>query len=151
VDLKRYVVVHDCGNMLNPLLVEGQIVGGVVHGISNALYERLIYDPSGQPLTTNYGEYFMATAPEMPRIDVDHTTTPSPLNPLGIKGAGEGGTIPALAAIVNAIEDALKPFGVVIDYYPVSPPYLLDLIDRARLPDTEEFREKVEAGAARND
>ncbi len=132
VDLKRYVVVHDCGNMLNPLLVEGQIVGGVVHGISNALYERLIYDPSGQPLTTNYGEYVMATATEMPRIDVDHIVTPSPLNPLGIKGAGEGGTIPALAAIVNAIEDALKPFGVVIDYYPVSPPYLLDLIDRAR-------------------
>lgn len=132
VKLLRYVVVHDCGTMINPLIVEGQIVGGVVHGISNALFERLIYDSSGQPLVTNYGEYPMAIATEMPRIEIDHLVTPSPLNPLGIKGAGEGGTIPALAAIVNAIEDALKPFGVVIDYYPVTPPYLLDLIDKAR-------------------
>jgi carbon-monoxide dehydrogenase large subunit len=112
--------------------VDGQIIGGVVHGISNTLFERLVYDASGQPLTTNYGEYPMAIASEMPRIEIEHMVTPSPNNPLGVKGAGEGGTIPALAAVVNAIEDALKPYGAVIDYYPVSPPYLLDLIERAK-------------------
>ncbi len=113
------------------MLVDGQIIGGVVHGIGNALFERMIYDDQGQPLTVNYGEYLLPLASEMPHIDIVHQETPSPLNPLGVKGAGEGGTIPAAPAIVAAIENALSDFGVVIDYYPVDPQYLTGLIDAA--------------------
>jgi len=131
VRVLRYSVAHDCGTMINPMMVEGQIIGGVVHGIGNALFERMIYDDQGQPLTTNYGEYLLPLATEMPHIDIVHQESPSPLNPLGVKGAGEGGTIPAAAAIVAAIENALAEFGVVVDYYPVDPQYLTGLIDRA--------------------
>ncbi|MCZ6510015.1 MAG: xanthine dehydrogenase family protein molybdopterin-binding subunit, partial [Alphaproteobacteria bacterium] len=116
VKVLRYSVAHDCGIMINPMMVDGQIIGGVVHGIGNALFERMIYDDQGQPLTTNYGEYLLPLASEMPHIDIVHQETPSPLNPLGVKGAGEGGTIPAAPAIVAAIENALSDFGVVIDY-----------------------------------
>jgi carbon-monoxide dehydrogenase large subunit len=131
VKVLRYSVAHDCGVMINPMIVHGQIVGGVVHGIGNALFERMIYDDQGQPLTTNYGEYLLPLASEMPRIEVTHMETPSPLNSLGVKGAGEGGTIPAAAAIVAAIENALEEFSVEIDYYPVDPQYLTGLIDKA--------------------
>ncbi len=115
--------------MINPTIVHGQIVGGVVHGIGNALFERMIYDDQGQPLTMNYGEYLLPLASEMPRIDVAHIETPSPLNSLGVKGAGEGGTIPAAAAIIAAIENALEEFSVEIDYYPVDPQYLTGLLE----------------------
>jgi carbon-monoxide dehydrogenase large subunit len=131
VRILRYSVAHDCGVMINPMIVDGQIIGGVVHGIGNALFERMIYDDQGQPLTTNYGEYLLPLATEMPRIDIVHQETPSPLNPLGVKGAGEGGTIPAAAAVVAAIENALAEYGVVIDYYPVGPQYLAEKIDAA--------------------
>ena len=123
--------------MINPMIVHGQIVGGVVHGIGNALFERMIYDDQGQPLTTNYGEYLLPLASEMPRIDVTHMETPSPLNSLGVKGAGEGGTIPAAAAIVAAIENALEEYGVEIDYYPVDPQYLTGLIDKGTVQAAE--------------
>ena len=129
VRVLRYSVAHDCGKMINPMMVDGQIVGGVVHGIGNALFERLVYDEAGQPLNNNYGEYLLPIATEMPPISVTHQETPSPFNPLGIKGAGEGGTIPATAAIVAAIENALEPFDVVIRSYPVSPEELCDLIE----------------------
>ncbi len=132
VKVLRYSVAHDCGTMINPMMVDGQIIGGVVHGIGNALFERMIYDDQGQPLTTNYGEYLLPLASEMPRIDIVHQETPSPLNALGVKGAGEGGTIPAAPAVVAAIENALADFGVVIDYYPVDPQYLTGLIDKAQ-------------------
>jgi carbon-monoxide dehydrogenase large subunit len=128
VRLLRYSVGHDCGRMINPRMVDGQIVGGVVHGVSNALFERAIYDAAGQPLNTNYGDFLLPSATEVPSIDIVHQETPSPLNPLGVKGAGEGGTIPATAAVVAAIENALEPFGVVIDSYPVSPKDLVGLI-----------------------
>ena len=131
VRVTRYSVAHDCGRMINPMIVDGQIAGGVVHGIGNALFEEMVYDETGQPLTTNYGEYLLPLASEMPRIDIVHQETPSPLNPLGIKGVGEGGTIPATAAVVAAIENALQPFGVVIERYPVTPERLCALIDRA--------------------
>ena len=130
VRVLRYSVAHDCGVMINPMIVHGQIVGGVIHGIGNALFERMIYDDQGQPLTTNYGEYLLPLASEMPRVDVTHMETPSPLNSLGVKGAGEGGTIPAAPAVVAAIENALEEFNVVIDYYPVGPQYLCELIDK---------------------
>ena len=129
VRVLRYSVGHDCGRMINPMMVDGQIVGGVVHGIGNALFERMHYDESGQPLNTNYGEYLLPLASEMPPIEIAHHETPSPLNPLGIKGAGEGGTIPAAPAVLAAIENALEPFGVVISSYPVSPERLTELID----------------------
>lgn len=129
VKMLRYSVAHDCGTMINPMMVDGQIIGGVVHGIGNALFERMIYDDQGQPLTTNYGEYLLPLATEMPHIDIVHQESPSPLNPLGVKGAGEGGTIPAAPAIIAAIENALTDFGVVIDSYPVDPQYLTGLID----------------------
>ncbi|HUC63615.1 MAG TPA: xanthine dehydrogenase family protein molybdopterin-binding subunit [Alphaproteobacteria bacterium] len=132
VELLRYSVAHDCGTLINPGLVDGQILGGVVHGIGNALFERMIYDESGQPLTTNYGEYLLPTATEVPRIALAHHETPSPLNPLGIKGAGEGGTIPAAAAIVSAVENALEPLGLRLTDHPLSPQRLLELIDAAR-------------------
>ena len=127
-----YTVVHDCGRMINPMVVEGQIVGGAVHGLGSALFERMVFDGTGQPQTTNLGEYVMPGAPECPRLRLAHMESPSPLNPLGVKGAGEGGTIPAPAAIAAAIEDALAPYGVAIDDVPVTPDRLVRLIRGAR-------------------
>ena len=132
VTLIKYSVAHDCGRMLNPKLVEGQVLGGVVHGIGNALFERMYYDESGQPLSVNYGEYFLPLAAEMPPIEIAHQETLSPLNPLGVKGAGEGGTLPAANAVIAAIENALKPFGVVVNDYPVDPERICELLDEAQ-------------------
>jgi carbon-monoxide dehydrogenase large subunit len=127
VEVVDYYVAHDCGTLVNPPLVDGQIVGGVAHGISNVLFERMVYDrETGQPQTTNYGEYLLISAPEMPRMHLAHMETPSPWNPLGVKGAGEGGTIPCLAAVVSAIEDAL---GVKVNEYPLSPERIVELLD----------------------
>jgi carbon-monoxide dehydrogenase large subunit len=128
VKITRYVIGHDCGVLINPMLVDGQVRGGVVHGIGNALFERMIYDEAGQPLTTSYADYLLPTAPEVPRIEIVHVESPSPLNPIGVKGAGEGGTIPAAACIIAAIENALAPFGVRIAEHPVSPARIRQLI-----------------------
>ncbi|MET0719544.1 MAG: xanthine dehydrogenase family protein molybdopterin-binding subunit [Tardiphaga sp.] len=128
VEITRYVVGHDCGLLINPMLVDGQVRGGVVHGIGNALFERMMYDEAGQPVTTTYADYLLATAPEVPRIEIIHIQSPSPLNPIGVKGAGEGGTIPAAACVIAAIEDALMPFGVRITEHPVSPARIRQLI-----------------------
>jgi carbon-monoxide dehydrogenase large subunit len=132
VHILRYIVVSDCGRMINPMIVEGQIVGGVVHGIGNALFERMAYDENAQPLTTNFGEYLLPTAPELPRIEVITQTSPSPLNPLGVKGVGECGVIPAAAAIMSAIEDALSPFGVRIAETPLFPDRIVELVAASR-------------------
>jgi carbon-monoxide dehydrogenase large subunit len=133
VSLIGYWVAHDCGVQINPMVVDGQIVGGVVHGIGNALFEHMKYErESGQPLTTNLGEYLLPLATEMPPIYLDHIETPSPRNALGVKGAGEGGVIPGIACIVSAIEDALKPLDVKLNEYPIAPERLLGLIDAAR-------------------
>ncbi len=86
VKILRYVVGHDCGRLINPMLVDGQVRGGVVHGIGNALFERMIHDENGQPVTTNYADYLLPTAPEVPRIEIIHFESPSPLNPIGVKG-----------------------------------------------------------------
>jgi carbon-monoxide dehydrogenase large subunit len=131
VKLLHYSVGHDCGTLLNPKLVDGQIIGGVVHGIGNALFERMVYDAEGQPLTMNYGEYLLPLATGMPRIVVAHVESPSPLNQLGVKGAGEGGTIPAAPAVIGAIENALAPFGVRVCSHPISPQQITELIDGA--------------------
>jgi len=127
VKILRYTVVHDCGTVINPMVVEGQVVGGVAHGIGNALFERLIHDKGGEPQTVNFADYLLPTAPEMPPITVLHSETPSPLNPLGLKGAGEGGTIAAIAAIIGAVENAL-PSGVKINEAPIDPARIVALL-----------------------
>ena len=128
VTITRYVVVHDCGRMINPLMVEGQVQGAIAHGIGAALYEWMHYDSNGQPLTATYADYLLPTSDVTPRIEIHHMESPSPTNPLGVKGAAESGTIGAPAAIVSAIEDAVKPFGVRITDLPITPPCLLALL-----------------------
>jgi carbon-monoxide dehydrogenase large subunit len=105
--LRRFVVVEDCGTILNPLVVDGQVRGGVVQGIGSAMLEHFIYDAECQPLTTNFADYLMPLAPEIPNIEVHHIETPTPLTPLGAKGLGEGGAIGPAAAIANAVSNAL--------------------------------------------
>src|SRR5579864_285291 len=115
VKIRKYVVVNDSGRVVNPMIVEGQLVGGVAHAIGNTLFEWMGYNEAAQPVTTTFAEYLLPTAPEVPRIDVKLVEYPSPLNPLGVKGVGEAGCVPAAAAIVSAIENALAPFRVRID------------------------------------
>jgi carbon-monoxide dehydrogenase large subunit len=133
VTIRRYVVFHDCGRVINPLVVEGQVVGGVAHGVGNALFERMVYDENSQPQSTTFAEYLLTTAPHMPKVEVHHMETPSPLNPIGVKGAGEAGTNPAIAAIVNAVNDALLPFGVWINEAPITPRRIVELLGDAAL------------------
>jgi carbon-monoxide dehydrogenase large subunit len=130
VDIVRYIVGHDCGNVINPLIVEGQILGGVAHGLSNALYEEAVFDAEGQSLASSFLDYPLPSAREMPRLELFHLTTPSPVNPLGVKGAGEAGTLPVPAAVANAIEDALRPFGVRVNSLPLNPSRISDLVHR---------------------
>ncbi|MDB5595229.1 MAG: carbon monoxide dehydrogenase large subunit [Hyphomicrobiales bacterium] len=124
VKLNRYVVVHDCGRMINPMMVEGQILGGVVHGIGMTLFEWMRYDAEGQPLTVTFADYLLPTSDVVPRIEIHHLESPTPLNPLGIKGAAESGTIGAPSAIVSGIEDALRHLDIRIDTLPLTPPQL---------------------------
>jgi carbon-monoxide dehydrogenase large subunit len=131
VRILRYVVVSDCGRLINPMIVEGQIVGGVVHGIGNALFEKMAYDESAQPLTTNFGEYLLPMATELPKIEVLTQISPSPLNPLGVKGVGECGVIPAAAAIISAIENALQPFAVQVREVPLFPKDIVAKVGKA--------------------
>jgi carbon-monoxide dehydrogenase large subunit len=132
VKIRKYVVVNDSGRVVNPMIVEGQLVGGVAHAIGNALFEWMGYDDAAQPVTTNFAEYLLPTASEVPRIDVKLVEYPSPLNPLGVKGVGEAGCVPAAAAIVSAIENALTPFRVWIDEIPILPARLCALIHQPR-------------------
>ena len=132
VKILRYVALQDVGVRVNPMIVEGQIRGGIAHGIGNALFEQMIYDDSGQPLTTTFADYLLPTAPELPTFETIYRETPSPLNPLGAKGVGEVGTIPAAAAVISAIEDALKPFKIRIQQTPVVPETLFQMISEAR-------------------
>jgi len=120
VRLLRYVAVDDCGTMINPLVVEGQIHGGIAHGIGNALLEQIVYDAAGQLVTGTLMDYALPRAADLPPLEVHHVITPSPLNPLGVKGAGEGGTLPAPAAIANAVADALRPLRVEVTEMPLT-------------------------------
>lgn len=124
IEILHYVVVHDCGRVINPTLVEGQIYGGVVQGIGGSFYEKIHYDETGQLLNGTFADYLIPYTTEVPRIVTGHVETPSPLNPLGLKGVGEAGLIPVAAAIVGAIEDAI---GVQIDEAPLSPQRLFEL------------------------
>jgi CO/xanthine dehydrogenase Mo-binding subunit len=124
ITILRYCVIHDCGVMINPLIVEGQVHGGVAQGVGGALYERMAYDESGQLLNASFMDFLMPYASEVPHVETDHLETPSPLNPLGIKGAGEAGCIPVSAVIASAIEDAE---GFPILSMPISPSELWEL------------------------
>lgn len=128
----RYGVVHDSGTLINPLIVDGQVQGGVVQGLGGTLLEELVYDDSGQPLNASFLDYLIPAIGNVPRIEVAHMETPTPLNPTGMKGAGEGGAVGSPAALVNAVEDALRGLGVKIRSTPVSPEALLSLINEAR-------------------
>jgi len=127
------VAVDDCGNIINPMIVEGQIHGGITQGIAQALFEEMIYDEeSGQLKTGTLIDYLVPSANEMPQFITDNTVTPSPTNELGVKGIGEAGTIAASIAVINAICDALSPFGIKHVDMPASPDRLWNQIKASR-------------------
>jgi len=130
VKLSRYIVSEDCGPMINPDVVEGHIAGGTVQGIGGALYEHLAYDEDGNPIATTFMDYLLPTATEVPVIEYGHIETPSP-GPGGYKGVGEGGAIGAPPAVVNAVADALSPFGVTVTRLPLSPAQIVALVDQS--------------------
>jgi carbon-monoxide dehydrogenase large subunit len=138
IRILRYVVVNDSGRVINPMMVEGQLTGGAAHGIGNALFEWMGYDDQAQPVTTTFADYLMPGATEVPEIEVKLAEFPSPLNPLGVKGVGESGCVPAAGAIVSAIESALSPFGVRISEYPVTPARLFALLAGCRTNDSKD-------------
>jgi len=129
VEIKKYVVVHDCGEVINPLILEGQIHGGVAQGLGNAFFEQLIFDEMGQIVNASFMDYLLPGARDVPRIDTGHQVTPSPLNPLGVKGAGEAGAIPVGPLFCQAIEDALGLAGFEIREIPLSPLRLWQLVN----------------------
>ncbi len=133
VKVEKYVVAHDCGVMVNPMLVEGQIVGGAIQGIGGALLEEIKYDAQGQPVTTSFMDYMLPTARDFPALHLIHQHSPSPLNPLGVKGVGEGGPIGPPAALANAISDALGPFKVEFNKTPITPRHVREAIRSASL------------------
>jgi len=130
VKILDYAVVSDAGPLINPLIVEGQIVGGVAQGIGGALYEELAYDRQGNFMSQSLLDYCMPSAVQIPSVRIAHLHTPSPLNPLGVKGLGEGGAMAPPAAIANAVEDALGHLGVRIDSTPITPTRLAALLQR---------------------
>ncbi|MFZ7942851.1 xanthine dehydrogenase family protein molybdopterin-binding subunit [Neobacillus sp. 19] len=129
VEILDYVVSHDAGKIINPLIADGQLMGGVAQGIGGAIYEEIIYDKNGQLITGTYMDYLLPTASEIPKITAIHMESASPRNPLGVKGLGEGGTISPAAVLANAIEDALLPFEIKINKLPLSPNYLWSLMN----------------------
>jgi carbon-monoxide dehydrogenase large subunit len=132
VEIKRYVAVEDCGTVLNPLILDGQIHGGVALGIANSYYEKLVFDEAGQLLNASLADYLIPSALEIPRIETGHEETLSPLNPLGTKGAGEAGAIPVPALFAQALEDALSDYDLEILEMPLSPNRLFELVEEAR-------------------
>ena len=139
VEILRYVISEDCGEMINPNVVEGQIAGGVVQGIGGVFYEHFRYDDAGNPTTTTFMDYLLPTAAEVPDLEYGHVVTPG-LTPGGHKGLGEGGAIASPAALVNAVRDALAPLGVSITDQPLSPDRILDLIEPVQQNDASMAR-----------
>jgi aerobic carbon-monoxide dehydrogenase large subunit len=135
VQLLRYIVSEDCGPMINPNVVEGQIAGGVAQGIGGVLLEHLAYDDDGNPVATTFMDYLLPTATDVPEIEYGHIETPSP-GPGGFKGVGEGGAIGAPPAVVNAVADAVAPFGVTITSLPLTPSRIVELLDGSATFDT---------------
>jgi carbon-monoxide dehydrogenase large subunit len=132
IDIQKFIAVHDCGPMINPLVVEGQVHGGIAQGIGNAYYEQLVYDENGQLLSGSFMDYLVPTSMEVPRMDIGHEETPSPLSPLGVKGAGEAGAIPVGALFAQALENALNIEGLEILEIPLSPNRLWELVNEIK-------------------
>ncbi|MGB7588413.1 MAG: molybdopterin cofactor-binding domain-containing protein, partial [Solirubrobacterales bacterium] len=131
----RYVVAHDAGRVLNQQIVEGQVLGGIAQGVAGTLLEELAYDENGQLLTGNFMDYLLPTATEAPEVEIHHLETPSPHNPLGVKGAGEGGILPTYAVVLSAVEDAI---GTPLDRVPITPARIASAIRGmapAQIPD----------------
>lgn len=135
VAIERYVVVEDCGVMINPAIVEGQVRGGVAQGIAAGLYEQVVYTEEGQPLTTSLMDYLVPTAGEIPRVEIEHLETPSEHSETGAKGMGEGGTMGAPACIATAVADAVAHLGIEIDSLPITPEKLYWALEQARSPE----------------
>ncbi len=131
VEIEKYVVVHDCGTVINPLILDGQIQGGVAQGIGNAFYEQLHFDDNGALLNASLMDYLLPTASDVPNIVSDHVVTPSPLNPLGVKGAGEAGAIPVGALFAQALDNAFRDIGLEVREIPLSPNRLFELVREA--------------------
>lgn len=131
VTFLKYAAVHDCGRVINPIIVEGQVHGGVAQGIGGAFFERLVYNEEAQLINASFMDYLLPTAAEIPPIEVAHVETPSPLNPLGVKGAGEAGAIPVPALFASAIDDALLPFGIRVREMPLHPCRLYELLQQS--------------------
>ncbi len=151
VEVVRWVAVDDCGPAINPMLIDGQVHGGVAHGIGQALYEQVVYDSEGQLVTGSFVDYALPTAAELPSFETDRTETPSPVNSLGVKGVGEAGTIAASPAVLNAVVDALRPLGIDYIDMPLTPLRVWQAIEQARgagtgPADTEQGKELGEHG-----
>ncbi|PYM15299.1 MAG: hypothetical protein DMD81_15445 [Candidatus Rokuibacteriota bacterium] len=132
ITIVKYVTVHDAGTIINPMIAEGQIYGGALHGLGGALYEEMAYDDDGQFLAGTFMDYLVPTACEAPTIDIAHVSSPSPLTTLGSKGLGESSSMTVPAAIANAVSDALAPIGVRITELPITPSKLWAMIAAAR-------------------
>jgi carbon-monoxide dehydrogenase large subunit len=132
VEIVRYIAIDDCGPAINPNLIEGQVHGGVVHGIGQALFERIHYDEDGQLVTGTFADYALPSAADVPSFELDRTETRSPVNSLGVKGIGEAGTIAASATVTNAVIDALRPLGVTYLNMPLSPMRIWEAIQEAK-------------------
>jgi carbon-monoxide dehydrogenase large subunit len=145
VTILRYIAVQDSGKIVNPLTSEGQVCGGVVHGIGNALLEWMRYSEDGQPITTTFADYLLPTATDVPNIECIFHETLSPLNPMGMKGVGEVSIVPVPAVIASAVENALSPFSIRIRDVPITPIRLLELIERAQAGEAAEVPELIEA------
>jgi CO/xanthine dehydrogenase Mo-binding subunit len=127
----RYVVVHDCGKLINPMLVEGQVQGGVAQGIGNAWFEKLVYDDNGQLMNASFADYLLPTSLDVPNVEMAHRETPAPMNTLGLKGVGEAGCIPTGAAFAQALEDALADYDIEVTEIPLSPNQLFEMLRHA--------------------
>ena len=132
VELARYIAVDDVGKKINPMIVDGQLHGGITHGAAQALWEWTSYDDQGDLTTGSLMEYGVPKADQLPKFETDRTVTPSPVNPLGVKGAGEAGAIASTPAVANAVLDALKPFGIVHLDLPLTPQRIWNAIQDAR-------------------
>jgi carbon-monoxide dehydrogenase large subunit len=132
VELLDYVVSEDCGTMINPMIVDGQVQGGIAQGIGTALYEEIPYDEQGQPLATTFADYMVPCAPEIPTVRIEHLVTPALTTEYGVKGLGEGGAIAPPAAIANAVADAFADIGAGFNETPLTPRRVSDAVDQAR-------------------
>jgi carbon-monoxide dehydrogenase large subunit len=132
VKILKYVAVDDCGKRINPMIVEGQVHGGIVQGIAQALWEQAVYDENGNLLTATLTDYAVPTSADVPEMELDETVTPSPHNPLGVKGVGETGTIAATPAVVNAVLDAISHLGIEHIDMPLTPTRIWEAVEKTK-------------------